>query len=45
MFARHTGSSGGKGWMVLVIDNYDYIMAYCEHKGCVQRNLDLNCVS
>ena len=30
----------GKGWMVLVIDNYD--LAYFERKGCVQRDLDLN---
>ena len=33
----------GRGWMVLAIDNYDY--AYFERKGCVQRNLYLNCVS
>ena len=32
----------GKGWMVLAIDNYDY--GGFERKGCVQRNLDLNCV-
>ena len=43
----------GKGWMVLAIDNYGYfffflitmVMVYFEHKGCLQRNLDLNCVS
>ena len=28
----------GKGWMVVVIYHY-MIMAYFEHKGCVQRNL------
>ena len=33
----------GKGWMVLAIDNYDY--GSFERKGCVQRNLHLNCVS
>ena len=33
----------GKGWMVLAIDNYDY--GIFEGKGCVQRNLDLNCLS
>ena len=33
----------GKGWMVLAIDNYDY--GSFEPKGCVQRNLHLNCVS
>ena len=32
MFAKRTG----------VIDNYD--LAYFERKGCVQRDLDLNCV-
>ena len=30
---------GGKGWMVLAIDNYDY--GSFERKGCVQRNLSL----
>ena len=35
----------GKGWMVLAIDNYDYGILKFERKGCVQRNLDLNCVS
>ena len=33
----------GKGWMVLAIDNYDY--GSFKSKGCVQRNLHLNCVS
>ena len=33
----------GEGWMVLAIDNYDYGIFEC--KGCVQRDLDLNCVS
>ena len=34
----------GEGWMVLaIIDNYDY--GIFERKGCVQRDLDLNCVS
>ena len=33
----------GEGWMVLAIDNYDY--GIFERKGCVQRDLDLNCVS
>ena len=32
-----------EGWMVLAIDNYDY--GIFERKGCVQRDLDLNCVS
>ena len=33
----------GEGWMVLAIDNYDY--GIFERKGCVRRDLDLNCVS
>ena len=33
----------GKGWMVLAIDNYGY--GSFERKGCVQRDLHLNCVS
>ena len=30
-------------WMVLVIDKYDYGIFF--KKGCVQRNLCLNCIS
>ena len=45
MFARRTGSSelrGKGGWFLREIT---MIIAYFERKGCVQRNLDLNCVS
>ena len=33
-----------EGWMVLAIGNYDYGI-FRTWKGCVQRNLYLNCVS
>ena len=42
MFVRRTGSSRG-GRVVAIWINV--IMAYFERKGCVKRNLYLNCVS